>query len=246
RAASEERSRRVHGGWGHRRDHSLEGPRMIGYLPPYWVLKVFHLLSLGRAYLRHHDRGRREVGTRGSAFYDRVWREAASHLAATYMPLGSGIAEMHLGGIKTRVAGYTCPIDDPVTLDIAGNRPLTYRVLAREGLPIPRHAEFTLKTIDRAIAFMESSPGECVVKPATGTGGGRGITTGIRHRFHLALAAASAAVYGDHLMIEEQLVGDNFRLLYLDGVLLDALVRKPPTVVADGRATVFQLVRRAN
>ena len=219
---------------------------MIGYSPPFWALKGLHLLSLGRAYVRHHDRNRREAGAHMTAFYDRVWREAASHLGATYTPLGSGIAELLLGGIKTRVAGNICPIDDPVTLAIACNRPLTYQLLASNGLTIPRYAEFTLKTMDRAIDFMESSPRECVVKPASGTGGGRGVTTGIRRRFHLALAAASAAVYGDNLLIEEQLEGDNYRLLYLDGVLVDAFVRRPPTVVADGRSTVFQLVRRAN
>src|SRR5205823_1628012 len=71
-------------------------------------------------------------------------------------------------------------------------------------------------------------------------------TTGVRRRSHLALAAAAAAVYGDDLLIEEQLKGDNYRLLYLDGVLLDAYVRQPPTVVGDGRSTVARLVRRAN
>ena len=80
-----------------------------------------------------------------AAFYDRVWREAAAHLGATYTPLGSGIAEILLGGIQTRVVGNTCPIDDPVTLAIASNRPLTYQLLARDGLTIPRYAEFTLK-----------------------------------------------------------------------------------------------------
>jgi cyanophycin synthetase len=133
-----------------------------------------------------------------------------------------------------------------VTLAIAGDRPLTYRLLARAGLMIPRYTEFTLKEITRGISFIESQRRECVVKPAKGTGGGRGVTTGIRRPLHLALAAASAAVYGDHLLIEEQLEGDNYRLLYLDGVLLDAYVRKPPTVAGDGRSTVARLVRRAN
>jgi cyanophycin synthetase len=142
--------------------------------------------------------------------------------------------------------GYTCPIDDPVTLAIAGDRPLTYQLLARAGIMIPRYVEFTFKEMARAVGFMESGRRECVVKPAKGTGGGRGVTTGIRRPLHLALAAAAAAVYGDDLLIEEQLEGDNYRLLYLDGVLLDAYVRKPPTIVGDGRSTVSQLVRRAN
>src|SRR5262249_27739597 len=157
---------------------------------------------------------------------------------ATYTPLGSGIAEILLGGIQTRVMGYTCPIDDPVTLAIAGDRPLTHQLLAKAGLMIPRYVEFTLKEMARAVDFMESGQREWGVKPARGTGGGRGITTGVRSRSHLALAAAAAAVYGDDLLIEEQLEGANYRLLYLDGVLLDSYVRQSPTVVGDGRSTV--------
>ena len=219
---------------------------MIGLHRYPWVLGALHLLALGRAFFRHHDRDRRAAGKHLTEFYDRVWREAAAHLGATYKPLGSGIAEILLGGIQTRVMGYTCPIDDPVTLAIAGDRPLTYRLLAGAGLRIPRYAEFTLKELARAVGFMESGRRECVVKPARGTGGGRGVTTGIRRRSHLAMAAAAASVYGDDLLIEEQLEGANYRLLYLDGVLLDSYVRQPPTVVGDGRSTVARLVRRAN
>ena len=40
--------------------------------------------------------------------------------------------------------------------------------------------------------------------------------------------------------------GDNYRLLYLDGVLLDAFLRKSPGVVADGKSTVRALVDLAN
>jgi cyanophycin synthetase len=211
-----------------------------------WVLGAHHLVALARAFVRHQDEDRKAAGKHLTDFYERVWREAAAHLGASYTPLGSGIAEILLGGIRTRVVGTTCPIDDPVTLAVASDRPLTYQLLARNGLTTPRCAEFSFREIDRAVAFLESVGRECVVKPAKGTGGGRGVTTGIRRRSHLAPAAAAAAVYGDELLIEEQLEGDNYRLLYLDGVLLDAFVRRPPTVVADGRSRVAGLVRRAN
>jgi cyanophycin synthetase len=62
----------------------------------------------------------------------------------------------------------------------------------------------------------------------------------------LARAAAAAAAYGNELLIEEQVQGDNYRLLYLDGQLIDAFVRRPPSVVGDGRSTVAALVRRVN
>jgi cyanophycin synthetase len=219
---------------------------MIGFHRHPWVLGALHLLALGRAFFRHHDRDRRAAGKHLADFHDRMWREAAAHVGAIYTPLGSGIADILLGGIQTRVMGYTCPIDDPVTLAIAGDRPLTYQLLAGAGLKIPGHAGFTFTEMAQAVRFMESGHRQCVVKPAKGTGGGRGVTTGIRRPLHLALAAAAAAVYGDDLLIEEQLEGDNYRLLYLDGDLLDAYVRKPPTVVGDGRSTVARLVRCAN
>ncbi len=85
-----------------------------------------------------------------------------------------------------------------------------------------------------------------MVKPAVGTGGGAGVTTGILTGFQLARAAAAAAIYSDDLMIEEQIEGDNYRLLYLDGELIDAYARRRPAVVGDGRSTVAALVRRAN
>ena len=48
------------------------------------------------------------------------------------------------------------------------------------------------------------------------------------------------------LLIEEQGVGDNLRLLYLDGRLLDAVRRRPPSVVGDGWSTIGRLVQRIN
>lgn len=219
---------------------------MIHFSQNRTVLGTLYLLALARAFLRYRNPRRRQSGAHLAEFYERAWREAAARLGATYEPLGGGIAEIALGGARTRVIENTCPLDDPVTVAIAGDKALTYRLLAGQGLPIPRYARFTLEEIGRAADFLGASRRDCVVKPASGTGGGRGVTTGIRRRSHLARAAAAAAVYADDLLIEEQVEGDNYRLIYLDGVLLDAFVRKPPTALADGRSTVARLVRRAN
>jgi cyanophycin synthetase len=87
-----------------------------------------------------------------------------------------------------------------------------------------------------------------VVKPAAGTGGGLGVTTGIRTRWQLARAAYAAAVHasGGEVIIEQQIEGENYRLLFLDGNLIDATVRRAPAVSGDGRSTVRQLVDSAN
>jgi cyanophycin synthetase len=86
----------------------------------------------------------------------------------------------------------------------------------------------------------------CVVKPADGTGGGDGVTTGIETRRQIFKAAVRAAGFSPKLMIEEQVEGDTIRLLYLDGHLLDAVKRGAPAVIGDGQARISQLVARLN
>ena len=210
------------------------------------LLKGLHLLALARAFRRYRNPRRRQSGAHLSAFYDWAWREAAADLGATYESLGGGIGEITRDGARVRVCENTSPIDDPVALAVAADKALTYRLLTAAGLPVPRHAVFRLDDAGPAAAFLRAGRRDCVVKPAGGTGGGRGVTTGVRRPSHLARAAASAAVYNEELLIEEQAEGDNYRLLYLDGVLLDAFVRRAPSVVADGRATVARLIRRTN
>jgi D-alanine-D-alanine ligase-like ATP-grasp enzyme len=203
-------------------------------------------IALAKGFLRYRDPCRREVWRHRVAFYDRAWREAAEQLGASWRTLDSGIHEIHLNGAAIRVCDNSSPIDDPVTLALVSDKPLTYRILEEQSLATPPHAVFTLKTISRAVEFLRASPGPCVVKPARGTGGGRGITAGVRTRAQLSRAAAAAAIYCDDVLIELQISGDNYRLLYLDGELIDALVRRPPGVTGDGRSDVRRLVRLAN
>jgi cyanophycin synthetase len=160
--------------------------------------------------------------------------------------LGGSISEISLNGAYTRVSDYTSEIDSPVTCALLHEKALVHQILKQHDLPVPRHACFSLKDMGPATAFLKRSQRDCVVKPANGSGAGRGITTGIRSVRHLARAAAVASVYSDDLLIEEQVPGESYRLLYLDGQLIDALVRRPPSIVGDGRSTVAQLVRVVN
>ena len=149
--------------------------------------------------------------------------------------------------MRTRVTDICCPLHDQMALIVAGNKPLTYRLLDEEGLPTPRRLAFTMREFGKAAAFLDGTDRPCVVKPAVGTAGGEGVVTGIRRRHELALAATAAATEcGPELLIEEQAAGDNYRLLYLDGELLDAVLRRPPAAEGDGRSSIRQLVGQEN
>ncbi|HET7101397.1 MAG TPA: cyanophycin synthetase [Terriglobia bacterium] len=181
------------------------------------------------------------VETHRLRFYEDVWREAAVNLGAQFEVLGGGILKISGDGASVRVHTNCTPLDDPVTLQVALNKILVHNILRSHGLPTPDHAEFTLNTLDKAYRFLDRHQ-RCVVKPAEGTDGGGGVTTGIETRSHLIRAAARAAGYSSKFLVEEQVQGKILRLLYLDGRLLDAVKRSSPTVVGDGKSRISQLV----
>jgi cyanophycin synthetase len=212
---------------------------------PRW-LKFFSLCDRAWAFLRRRNTGWREADNQLAGFYAQMWKEAADAIGASLEDLGLGVYEIRLGDARTRVVQNSTSMDDLATFCIARSKPVIYRLLNQHNLRTPRHAEFGIDDMRPAVALLETVRGDCVVKPGSGTGGGRGITTGIRSRWQLARAAYSASLFSDDLLIEEQIEGSNYRLLYMDGKLLDAVVRQPPSVSADGRSSVLQLVQAIN
>jgi D-alanine-D-alanine ligase-like ATP-grasp enzyme len=210
------------------------------------LLRALILWDRVAAKFRRKPSGREQAGRQLSAFYERVWREAAAAIGATVVDLGGDVLEIRLGERWTRVWQNCSAIDDLAAYRVVRTKAVMYRLLASHGIPVPRHLEFTLADLTPAAAFLEGTEQPCVVKPACGTGGGLAVVTGLRTRWQLARAAWAASVWGDHPVIEEQVEGTNYRLLYLDGELLDVVKREPPSVVADGTSTVLQLVERLN
>jgi D-alanine-D-alanine ligase-like ATP-grasp enzyme len=209
-------------------------------------LRLLSLLDRAWAFVRGRGGGWRAAERNLNAFYERIWRQAAAAIGAEVENLGQGALEIRLGETRTRVAQNTTALDDLVTHRLVRLKAVMYRLLSRHGLPTPRYAEFDIEDMQPAVAFLENAKADCVVKPACDSGGGAGVATGIRTRWQLARAAYAAARFGGDLVIEEQVAGDNYRLLYLDGQLVDAVVRRPPTIVGDGRSTIARLVEQVN
>ena len=59
-------------------------------------------------------------------------------------------------------------------------------------------------------------------------------------------SALSAARLDTRLLIERQVPGEMYRLLYLDGELLDVVLRQAPHVLGDGRSTIVELIIQEN
>jgi len=215
--------------------------------------------------------GRRAARRQHTDYYRRLWAGAAATAGVPVRDLGDGRLEIGVGAQRIEVRGTRCSIDDPATLDRAGDKVLVHRLLAERGVPMPTYEVFTLADLEPARRFLAAAPGACVVKPGVDGAVGRGVVTGLRRQADLAPAAVAAAAVGARasrrgrtgalvtrlvrmvtdvhrvsLLIEHQVPGENYRLLYLDGVLIDAIRRGSPTLAGDGRHRVGELVARMN
>jgi len=178
--------------------------------------------------------------------YRDMWRAVAESIGANFVPLTDDLWEIVLNGRKTRILSYRMEFDDPVILEMAGNKPLVYRLLRERGLRVPEHEVFQLENLDRAEAFLTRHPKGCVVKPANGTSSGLGITTHILTRHEVRKAAILASLYDSTLLVERMIPGESYRLLVLDGEMIHAVRRRGPRLVGDGISTVHELIQAEN
>lgn len=236
------------------------------------AVRIRAVTELTRVLIRQRtSTARRTERRHQDAYYRDLWIDAAAHVGADAHALDDGALEVTLGTSVVRVRGTHCSIDDREVLQRAGDKVLVHRLLGEAGLPAPEHVTFTLAEFERAREFLAGVPGDCVVKPGQDSAAGSGVTTLVRSPRDLVAAAAVAAGVGARssrvarakgrvcrlavtygqlaavpLLIERQVVGGNYRLLYLDGELVDAIRRGVPSVVGDGRSNVGDLVERLN
>ena len=180
------------------------------------------------------------------AYYDLFWIGAAKHIGANCEKWDYGYHCISRGGLSTIVRLSEVRLDDHLTLDLMGNKLLTHRLLAEQGVVVPSHAQFSFSDLAPALSLIGTTGRPIVVKPVSGTGGGNGVTTGVTGRAELVKAAWLASRFDPDLVAEEQVNGHSYRLLFLDGTLLHAVRRDPPRVVGDGRSSIRALVRAEN
>ena len=180
-----------------------------------------------------------------SRYYRDYWHHVATLLHADIEDLGQEFFCIRRNDKQTYVRGYLVQIDDLVTLKIAGSKSLSQKLLHENGLPVPAHRVYDLQNIDTAYHFLEKLGQPLIVKPASG-GGGTGVTTGITSRKMLRHASIKAAGVASNLLVEEQIAGNNYRLLYIGGELVDVIRRNLPTVIGDGKQKISQLIVEEN
>lgn len=207
-------------------------------------------LSLARSLgFRHSMRRRqadrahaRQLPERRAAFTQTIWAEAAQELGLEFQQLSPRLFRFRKDPVIVHVLGQRTPFADPVSIEVASEKHLAYDLLDAAGVPIPSHVVVTARDHKGARAFLESGPVPCVVKPARGGGGGQGVTAAVTTAKQLARAMRRAALTSRDLLVERQVPGEHYRILLLDGDVLDVLRRGRPQVIGDGVSTIEELM----
>ena len=210
------------------------------------VLNVVSTLNLGRRFLRFHNPDIKAIKRNRAAFYAQAWENAAAQTGSTIEPLGRGIFRISNGSHSVQVFEQQTPLGNSVTDKLIVNKAIIYELLTKIDVPMPRYIHLKNIDISAIKSFISEIGGPVVVKPAYGTGAGAGVTTNVTPGLRLYRSLAWSLAFCPETIIEEQIKGDNYRLLFLDGELLDCIIRRPPTVTGDGVSTIRQLIQREN
>ncbi len=175
---------------------------------------------------------------------DEMWQEAAQHVGAVVLQLSPDLKEIRRGDATTHIGHLaTTPLTDRVTFELTADKPLSLRLLAAAGIPTPEHVVVATDDLSAARTFMERVGAPLIVKPAVGKGGS-GVVGHVTTSHQLERALRNVARSDARAMIERQAQGDSYRLLFLDGRLLDTVRHSPPRLRGDGVSTLQQLVIR--
>ncbi|HDR1156211.1 TPA: bifunctional glutamate--cysteine ligase/glutathione synthetase [Pasteurella multocida] len=130
---------------------------------------------------------------------------------------------------------------------IMENKVVTKKVLQKAGFNVPHSVEFT--SLEKAVASYALFENRAVVIKPKSTNYGLGITIfqqGVQNREDFAKALEIAFREDKEVMVEDYLVGTEYRFFVLGDETLAVLLRVPANVVGDGVHSVAELVAMKN
>jgi cyanophycin synthetase len=141
--------------------------------------------------------------------------------------------------IQATVTGKT----PHIAVELASDKEETNKILGSLGLPVPRQELVSSQT--DALKAARKLGGPVVLKPYNGNHG-RGITIDITGDDEIREAFNAAREHSRSVIVETFQVGDDHRLLVINGELIAATKRTPGHVIGDGTSTIAQLVEVVN
>ena len=129
-----------------------------------------------------------------------------------------------------------------VSFHMAQNKYLANRFLRSRGFPVPAQEKYV--DMAHAAGFLKRFR-RIVVKPCA-QWGGRGVSVAVSDVHSLRHAVQRARRYEENVLLEECVSGQDYRLIFVNGSYVAAILRRPAGVIGNGRDTLRKLVTRRN
>ncbi len=153
------------------------------------------------------------------------------------------LVQLGYGKYQQRIQATVTGRTPHISVELAGDKEETNKILGSLGLPVPRQELVTSQT--DALRAARKLGGTVVLKPYNGNHG-RGITINISADDDIRAAFDAAREHSRSVIVETYLAGDDHRLLVVNGELIAATRRTPGHVVGDGEKTVAELIDIVN
>ncbi len=153
------------------------------------------------------------------------------------------LVQLGYGVFQKRIQATVTSKTNMISVDIAGDKAATKRLLGDMGVPVPKGYEIRdEEDLERTI---EKVGFPVVIKPLDGNHG-KGATVGINSLDDAQTAFAKAKEYSRWVIVEKQLIGNDFRALVVNNRLIAVAERIPANVVGDGKSTIQELIDETN
>jgi cyanophycin synthetase len=155
----------------------------------------------------------------------------------------ASLIQLGYGARQRRVMAAETDRTGAIAEAIAQDKELTRKLLTAVGVPVPQG-----RPVESAEDAWEAACDlglPVVVKPQDGNQG-RGVATNLTTREQVVAAYAAARKESPSVLVEQFIVGNDYRLLIVGDRLAAAARREPAQVVGDGVHTVAELVEIVN
>jgi cyanophycin synthetase len=145
----------------------------------------------------------------------------------------------HQQRVRASISGNTSLI----AVETAGDKDLTKRLLSDAGIPVPRGT--VVRTADAAADEAKRLGFPVVTKPLDGNHG-RGVSIALGSEEQVRWGFEQAVQHSRRVLVEQQFIGRDHRILVVGGRLVAVAERVPAHVIGDGRRSIAELVAEVN
>ncbi len=153
------------------------------------------------------------------------------------------LCQLGYGENQKRIQATITSETSNLAVELACNKEFTKNLLEQAEIPVPKGRILGKESELEAVVSKMNFP--LVTKPLNGNHG-RGITINIKCMEEALNGFRAAKKVSNSVIIEEQVKGNDYRVLVINNKLVAAAKRSPAQVTGDGESTVQQLIDEIN